>query len=917
MPASDSVDYQIEIERLPLLKAINRLAQQTPYSIVLDETARAPLVVGPLVGSFKIEAALQQLLLNTGLESVAINSRSYEVRRAPLVQGPSLPATASHGSNDACLPEQGIVTVCRTRISTARSAPSSVIIKAQELERLGANTVGDVLAYIPRQPYGLPESSVGDGSQYADLRGLGTDAGVVLLNGRWVPPSAASGVAFDLNTIPLTAVERIQVLHESAAAALGMRAIGGVINIELKRGQRAPMARVEYGASAGGGEQRQISLSTGSQGPRLSSSFSLDYFERDELPGAASEFWGNQDFRRYGGNDYRSQASSSGNIMSTSGAPLPGLPSSYAAVPIGIPNASPSISDFRNTAGQTTLESLRGHSSIIPETQRLSVAAHSEYSFDNVVAFLEVLGSNRITEHRFPAPALMGVRVPETNAFSPFDEAVLVSRLLTEVGPRQVVTDSRLLRVVAGLSGELSEWTWEVTALSSDEFASRWANNALNVERTTSALASSDPNLALNLFHGGPIASDELVSSIVAAPSTVGYVSRGAEIATLFHGSLFETSAGDARALLGAQWRKETTSSTRTVAIGHAELRVPLWTEALEASLSARADHFSDIGSVFTPNYSLMWRPFDSLELRAAYGTNFRAPSAYELFGLNYAMQVPIADRRRNGQVGNVIAYVGGSLALQPVSGKSAAVSARLTPGAGWEIGVNYWSTRVRNRIMAVPLSVALEHEDAYAERITRAPPTNEDLAAGRPGALQTIDLSTTNAGGVQASGIDADMSYAFDTSLGTFKAEIFATWMERFATFDVPGAEPMDRLGLANPRGSITRWRTFGAAHWLHRLASLSVVARNAAPYEDTIGNQPIGRQLRAQTWVDVQATLNLGEVTEGIAGLNGVRLTAGALNVFGARPQFAHAGGEMGYDPSLTDVKQEFVYARIEKRF
>lgn len=908
--ASDSFEYDIDIARLPLPQAMHRLANQSHTSIgIAGEIDATTIVVGPLRGRFSVPSALERLLAGHGLIAAADRPRSYEVRRAPAVHGPTLPESDSNVSDTQMI-------VSASRIGPASSASSRSGDAADALALFGVSSVGELMGYVP-QVHLQPESMSGDGAQYADLRGLGPDLVGVTINRRWVAPSAPSGHSFDLNTIPLTAIERIEILD--GADDGGMRAIGGVVNIVLKRGQRAPKARIEYGTTADGGAQRQVSLSAGTESSRLKSSLSVDYLERNELPGRASPLSRDQDFRRYGGRDFTVDTSWPGNIRSLYGGNLPGLSASHAAVPLGSTNVQPSIDDFAATAGQVTRDSLRRYTSISPQTQRLSVAGYAELSLRNISVFAELLGADRHTDHGFTPPTIANAPVPATNAYSPFPETVLVSRLMREIGRRRVVTDSRLLRFVTGVTGAFDAWGWELTAMDSDELAERWANNALNLARVNAALASSDPRTALNVFQSGEIGSQALLASLVDAPDRVEFVSRGTEVAGLLHGPLFELPAGELRAVVGAQWRKETTSSTRTVAICHADLRIPLL-ERLDAGISSRADRYSDVGPMFTPSYSLTWRPMDTLELRGTYGTNYRPPSVYELFGPSYAMQVPVADRRRDGEVSNVTAFIGSSAGLSPVSGKSLSMSARAAPSwlAGLKLGVNYWWTVVDSRIMAVPLSLALEHEDAFAGRIVRAPPTAEDIEAGRPGRLQIIDLSATNVGGIQARGFDADVSYRFPMFRGTIETSLWGTWMREFGTFDVPGERPIDRLGLANPRGTIPRWRLFGSVQWQHRLANASVIARSTSRYRDTLANEPIDRQLRAQTWFDLQVAVNLGALAADTAIFQGMKLTVGALNALDRKPQFAHAGGEWGFDPSLNDSRQQrFSYLRIDRQF
>ncbi len=910
--ADERIEYPVHIERQSLPHALSMLASQINAPVFTVEERLSEIMVGPVVGMYSADAALQLLLADTGLTFIEY-SRGYEIRRAPVIRAPAMPS-AGRVVGDRAL---NAMMVVGKRIDAVPAEPTSVSLDAPLLDQFGASSVGEALAYIPQQPYALPESFCGDGAQYADLRGLGLDLTTVLINGRWVPPSATSGVAFDLNNVPLAAVEQVDAYPDPSTAPSGHRAIGGVIDVRLKRAGSSPKARIAYGAAAGGGAQRQVVLSAGAGSSRLTSNAVLEYFERDELPGKAREFWRDQNFTRFGGADYRSRASWPGNISSTTGTPLPGLSSSYAAVPLGTAGAQPEISDFQATAGTDRLDSLHRFSSILPATRRASVVASAEYSFqDDVTAFAELLGVRRFTEYQLTPPALTNALVPATNAFNPFGEPVYVSRLLSEMEPRRVVTNSNLLRVVAGVQGARGAWDWQVAALNSEESASRWANNLLDEMGVANALTSSDPERALNVFEEGPVGTPELMASLIAPTKAMDFRSIGSELSAALRGPVIMLPTGDVTAVLGAHWRRETTSSTRTVSSGHMELHVPLWGKQLAANLSTRFDHFSDIDPILNHHYALTWQPRRDLQVRWSHGRGFRVPSTYELFGPSYEVQTLVADRRRNGEISNITAHVGSSADLRSAHGESTAVSVRVMPPYrhDLEMSASYWMQRIDRRIVSAPLSLILDHEDAFADHIMRDQPTPDDLAAGRPGALRSVDLSLFNVGGIKASGVDATVSYRFNPVL---RGQLSAAWMDEFAIFDVPGGAATNRIGVVNPRGTIPRWRATAAVHWNHEIASASLVARYVAPYNDRKEDQSTGRRLSSQTSIDVQASLALGMLAPTDALSRGVSLTVGMVNLLDRGPQYSAAGQDQGYDPSLSDPRQRFGYLRLEKQF
>lgn len=880
--AREITEFEFNIERQQLQSAVKALATTGRVSIGIADQRLKNIQVGPVRGRFGTQEALLRLVMGTDLAFTLDDAGNYEIVRAQEI-GRASSELAPRRRAAPGEPAERSVTVVATRIDAQPFAPLSVIFDSHSIDQLGYPSLGAVSQF-----HALPESVWGDGGQYADLHGLGVDASTVTINGRWAPVSASSGVAFDLNAISLSAVDHVEVLPESAAAERGVRAIGGVIDISLRRMPSAPIARVEYGVAAGGGAQRQMSLGVGMRASEFNASVLLDFFERDELPGESREFWRNQDFSRFGGSDWRSRASWPGNISSATGRDLPGLPSSYAAVPIGTSGNAPQISDFELTAGQLTLDSSRRHASILPAARRMSIVASADGPLGNAQGYAELIGVLRRADYRFTPPTLNGELVPATNAYSPFDEPVYISRLLHEFDARHVNLDSQWLRFATGLSGQLKSWTWELNALHSTESAVRWANNALDQTQVARALASPDPQTALNVFQEGPVGSTELLNSLIAPPNTVHLQSNATQLSTAMRGRVLSLDAGDVIASLSATWREESAYATRAVTIGQGELFVPLLRDVLGAHVSARWDRYSDVGRVFTSGYALKWQPLEPIQASLFYGTSFRPPSIQELAGPIYTTDVFVVDRQRRNEVTAVTVRGGSSSGLDSVRSESTALSVKVTPSSALEIEGVYWLKRVTDRIVTLPLSLVLDHEDVLGDHIVRDPPSAADLTAGRPGALRSIDVAATNLGRIDASGVDGQVAYQFNEQIGT---KFSAAWIEKFDCTQLPGSMPVSRIGVANAKGTIPRWRLGAALYWQNDKASTSLSARYVPSYDDAIGDRRTGRHLRSQIWVDYRFSLDLERLVPRLGGMQGVTLSGGVLNVLDSAPQFSVA--------------------------
>ena len=205
------------------------------------------------------------------------------------------------------------------------------MFEQEEIERTGLTTVGDLLRLIPQQPFLRPDGFRSNGAQYAELRGLGPDTTLVLINGRRAFASAASFSvnAFDLNQLPLSAVERVEVQLDSISVRHGADAIGGIVNIVLRDDIQHPSIEVRYGAAAGGGEQSQAAISAGYHDDKVVAAAILDYRELRPLFGVERDLWRNQDYRRFGSLDMRSPLSSPGNVFAFSGT-MPNIGAPFA-----------------------------------------------------------------------------------------------------------------------------------------------------------------------------------------------------------------------------------------------------------------------------------------------------------------------------------------------------------------------------------------------------------------------------------------------------------------------------------------------------------------------------------------------------------------------------------------------------------
>ncbi|HKR33794.1 MAG TPA: TonB-dependent receptor [Steroidobacteraceae bacterium] len=941
--------YPFDIPRQPLTLALEQFFAQVDvsYGYSPDTREQEEMQVGPLRGEYTIDEALTELLRSTGLTFSRIGPRNIAIVPAPPPPKAATPppkppraarrvtaATPRQQKVDDTTLEEVIIQASRVRNLPVPTAPGFVLDR-KAIAQTGVATIMDLLKLIPQQPFLRPDGFRSNGAQYAELRGLGPDTTLVLINGLPAFASAASFTvnAFDLNQLPLSAVERVEVQLDSISVRHGANAIGGIINIVLRDDIDHPSIEARYGDAAGGGRQRQAAISAGLGDEDARAAVVLDYRDVAPLFGAERDLWRNQDYRRFGSTDLRSTISSPGNVMALDGS-LDRLGAPFAAIPQHSAGSVTGLSEF--LPFQLNRESLLQYAPIVAEDRRASVVASAQaHVTADLVAAADLMFVDRhITFDSFPP--LVSAMVPATNPYNLFGEPVLVTELLEGVDALRVTTDSRLIRGAGSLRGRVQSWDWELSLLRSEEDAQQRIDNVLvDLPQLALVLADPDPDRTLNLFGPGPAASPEVLASVLKPPDIDTFATDATQLLAVVSGDLFSVPAGQVSTVLGTEWRKETVqfdsllgAFTREIAGGFAELELPLLDERMQlpgardltVTIAGRFDDYTDFGEIFSPQYGLVWHPFREVAIRATYGRSFRPPALYELYLPRTLSPTLVVDPRRNGESYLAMQLAGGTRELEATRGESFAAGIDFTPQAfePLKLSATYWHVMMDERVIALNPLFAVTHESQVADRVLRAAPTAADLAAGLPGRVLQIDVTRMNFGRLTTSGIDVGASYAFDSAAaGHFVADAKATWIDEYEALDLPGVPAADRVNVANSFGTIAKWRGVASLDWHRGALGAATYLRYIPGYDDTRDGVRNGRTIPSQTFLDLQLSVDLGKLMGGAALLRGVEFTAGAINALNQEPHFAEVNGIQGYDTSQGDLKGRFWYLRLGKTF
>lgn len=272
------VDFDIPAGELSV--ALDRFAEQSGLQVVSEQPLLQDVKVQAVRGRYAAEDALGRLLSGSGFGYQRINAQTLVLRKQAVAPAPrpetrSPPAGRPQAQDEA--QELSGITVTGTRIRGG-STPSPVItIGAERIREEGFNDLGEVIRSLPQNFNGGQNPGVAAGGSSAggitnqnftggsslNLRGLGPDATLTLLNGRRLSYGGFVQ-AVDISAIPVEAVERIEIVADGASAIYGSDAVGGVGNVILKRDHDGVTVGWRYGgASDGGLRTREYHLTAG------------------------------------------------------------------------------------------------------------------------------------------------------------------------------------------------------------------------------------------------------------------------------------------------------------------------------------------------------------------------------------------------------------------------------------------------------------------------------------------------------------------------------------------------------------------------------------------------------------------------------------------------------------------------------
>ncbi|MCX2892281.1 TonB-dependent receptor [Stenotrophomonas lactitubi] len=770
------------------------------------------------------------------------------------------------------------VQVTGSRIPRAQvEGPAPItVINAEQIRSSGFTTVPDVLRAMTQnggETQSQQSSGGADfspGAQQVDLRGLGPNHTLVLVNGRRIAdfpmPFKGRSNFTDVSNIPLGMIDRIEVLTGSASAIYGSDAIAGVVNFILKKKADGTTIDMRMGTTTeGGGESFDMSLASGFSSGSFNAVYSVELqsqtplwaYDRDiqdstqDGPTEGARIARRSYLRTDYNDDYLDPGAATCDALSAQ-------------------NQGSTYRAFRPRYGYYCgSDSAIGYGTILSKRRGANGYASLSYDFDNGQQwFADVqLGYHTMSLMRDVTKwGRMAADGDESGYFNneatgeiEFWQRQFSPEEMGGLDNAMVRSTQKTFSVTTGFKGNLTgSWDYEA-ALSHSQYQSRisWAQiiaskandlflgPQLGEDDDGFPIYNADPS---RLYRPLPRAEYDSI----AARTTYTPKSRTETAAlTLTNGSLFTLPGGDAgfaaTVEVGQQayalnpdplatgyyyysWKDSDGKGSRNRWATAAELRMPLH-ETVNLSVAGRYDQYRYSGHTIgkaTWSGGLEWRPIDTLLVRGSYGTAFRAPdlhyvfagpgndetSAEDLYNCRADAADDCADYERN-----VIRSRSGNRELEPETSTSWSAGFVWSPAIGLDLSADWFNIDMRDQVQDMDVRTILANEaNCRLGSADPASPTCVDALARitrtADGRLYGVHVNPINVARESTSGIDVGLRYRLQTGIGDFIFNGTHTWVKKHDFQRYAGDVTQDQFAI-NSGFDIPRTKTSISVTW------------------------------------------------------------------------------------------------------
>lgn len=837
---------------------------------------------------------------------------------------------SSFASVSAVAAEDGANKVERIEVTGSRiqrqdmeTASPVTSIDAATITAQGYSSVDQLLqdqTSMAGAPMGSTTNNGSDGVAQVDLRGMGANRTLVLINGRrMVNSGSGANSSVDLNSIPVAMIQRVEILKDGASAVYGSDAIAGVVNIITKKDFDGFQFDAKTSSTDhGDGQTYEGSLLYGFNTDNGGNyTFGAAFSKRNGVIQA------DRDWTPPGASSMVPQGGIVGDQLNADGTPHlndKGEVSQEMKV-----QQNGQWVPLENGYDYTT------DSYYQTPSKRYSLFANMNQELGNdLVLTGELLYTKRKSHQQMAAqPADItdlaacngsnaGNCVTIDSAMSAAgihandDGLIEYAQRTNDVGPRIYEQDVDTYRGAVALQGTLDVaqgMNWDVSYTYGKNKATTGTANSIDGSAMRDEIYA-DQNA---WFY-----SDNIPAGSIDAISYQETNHGGNELNDLqanLSGDLFYVSGGAVSFAVGAEYRYESgysdpdprivsgdsTAAQQDPTKGHydvisfyQEVSIP-FTEKLTGDFAYRYDEYDTFGKASTWKVGLTYRATDEIMLRGVAATGFRAPSISELFGGNSGSYDYLTDPWGREPDTQILTIHTAGEDLKPEESESFTAGFVYSPSFldGFSTTVDYWKFNISDAITTLDVQSRLD--SCYAGNSAAC----EDINITTDGNLSAMTAPLTNVGTVKTSGVDINVNYKFDALGLDWAINNDATYLIGYEQDGVDYEDTID-----GNFGAYAKWRnnfsiTASQDAW-------SVMYYNR--YIDSMTNRDGGSKADSVVYHNVVGTYH---ITDDLS------FSAGVKNFTDEKPSYVSNGSDGGTSPQVYNVVGREIYGNVSFKF
>ncbi|NTS76097.1 TonB-dependent receptor [Catenovulum sp. SM1970] len=788
--------------------------------------------------------------------------------------------------------ELEVISITGSRINRAdmETASPVTVISAGDIAAQGYTSVEAILSDQPAIAginLGSNSNNGSGGSATVNLRGMGEQRTLVLLNGRRM---VASGIgadsSVDLNTIPVGMIQSIEILKDGASAVYGSDAIAGVVNIITKKDYEGTEINLTGGMSGeGDGETLGLSILHGLDGDDYNLVLGASYDERKEVK------QGDRDYIPEGCSSFIPEGSLDGWVPDGNG---------------GFKERDSCYDYAAESLAQTPNEIYNVFSAL-----QMDLGSDVYWDTDIMYTF------RKSNQEMAPQPAAIDLSVCQSyeqgncldmgDVLIPELDELEYKRRMTDAGNRIYQQETETYRISSELNGELASGdTWNASITYAKNESKDWVHNSINAVKMEQSIYEHQQEW----LSGQPL-SDEIIDDVTYLEHNEG----GNEQFVIALGYAGETDSEIGYAV-GVESRYEEgyytpdqvvqdgestaaqqdpTSGDYHVKSIYGEVAVPV-TDAWNIEGAVRYDHYSTFGGEATWKLGTTYEINDNWMLRGVAATGYRAPNVSELYGGNTGSYDYLSDPWGRTEDAQILVFYTSDPDLQPEKSKS------LTAGIVWDATdnlsatIDYWSFDVDDAIARV--DVQNELNKCFSGDLSAC----ELINVSPDGDLDNLTASLTNVGNQKTSGLDLNVQYKFDAFGRASRFSFDTTYL---LEFEEDGVDYTGTIG-----GMTGAYAELKANAMLQSNITDNFDLTYQAQYIQGMDGEYYGETFSTSSVVyhNMSDTYTLSDQ---------MTLTAGINNLFDKEPEEVMGGNDMGTVPEVYDVIGRTFFAGLNYKF